>query len=91
MTLFAENYSLLKIHLETGRTHQIRVHFAYLGSPLYGDRMYGNEHPIIGRQALHCGEVRFKHPVTGEQIELSAELPDDMKALRKSIKDTDNL
>ncbi len=82
-----ESYSLLKIHLETGRTHQIRVHFAYLGTPLYGDRMYGREHEIISRQALHCGEVCFTHPVTGEKIELFAELPEDMQALRKSITD----
>ena len=80
-----DSYSLLKIHLETGRTHQIRVHFAYLGTPLYGDRMYGQEHPLIGRQALHCGAVSFAHPVTGEMLSLEAELPEDMKALRSSF------
>ena len=84
-----DGYSLLKIHLETGRTHQIRVHFAYLGTPLFGDRMYGEEHPLIERQALHCGEVRFNHPVTKEQIELTSELPEDMKTLRQSIMATD--
>ena len=78
-----EDYSFLRVHLETGRTHQIRVHFAYLGTPLYGDRMYGQEHPIIGRQALHCGEVVFNHPVTGERIEVRAELPEDMAMLLK--------
>ncbi len=78
-----ENYSLLKIQLETGRTHQIRVHFAYLGTPLFGDRMYGKEHPIIERQALHCGEVSFNHPVTGERLTLKAELPEDMVRLRE--------
>ena len=83
----AENYSLLKIQLETGRTHQIRVHFAYLGTPLYGDRMYGEEHPLIGRQALHCAKVSFTHPVTGKKIELTAELPEDMQSLRKAITD----
>lgn len=76
-----EDYSFLRIHLETGRTHQIRVHFAFSGTPLYGDRMYGEEHPIIGRQALHCGEVVFRHPVTGERIEVKAELPEDMARL----------
>ena len=80
-----ESYSLLKIHLETGRTHQIRVHFAYLGTPLYGDRMYGCEHPLIGRQALHCGEVTFLHPVTGKSLTLKAELPEDMKTLREAV------
>lgn len=76
-----EDYSFLRIHLETGRTHQIRVHFAFSGTPLYGDRMYGCEHPTIGRQALHCGEVVFRHPVTGERIEVKAELPEDMTRL----------
>lgn len=76
-----EDYSFLRIHLETGRTHQIRVHFAFSGTPLYGDRMYGCEHPTIGRQALHCGEVVFRHPVTGERIEVKAELPEDMARL----------
>ena len=78
-----EDYSFLRIHLETGRTHQIRVHFAYLGTPLYGDRMYGQEHPIIGRQALHCGVVLFNHPVTGVRIEVKSQLPEDMATLLK--------
>ena len=81
----SEGYSLLEIKLETGRTHQIRVHFAYLGTPLYGDRMYGTEHELIGRQALHCGKVSFIHPVTAEKIELSSELPKDMLNLRESV------
>ena len=79
-----EDYSLLEIHLETGRTHQIRVHFAYLGTPLYGDRMYGTEHELIGRQALHCAKVSFTHPVTGELVEVKSDLPEDMKNLRAS-------
>lgn len=81
-----EDYSLLKINLETGRTHQIRVHFAYLGTPLFGDRMYGKEHPLIERQALHCGCVSFIHPVTGERIELEATLPEDMKGLLDELR-----
>lgn len=81
-----DSYSLLKIRLETGRTHQIRVHFAFLGTPLYGDKMYGTEHKVIGRQALHCGEVSFNHPVTGERIELKAELPEDMKRLLEELR-----
>lgn len=81
-----ENYSLHRIKLETGRTHQIRVHFAYLGTPLYGDKMYGEEHPIIGRQALHCGKVVFDHPVTKERLELEAPLPEDMAALLDSLR-----
>ena len=75
-----ENLSLIKIKLLTGRTHQIRVHFSHIGHPLAGDFLYGDENDgIIGRQALHCGEISFKHPVTGKQIKLTAELPEDMK------------
>lgn len=81
-----ENYAYLKINLETGRTHQIRVHFAYLGTPLYGDKMYGVEHEIIKRQSLHCGEVVFDHPVTGERLELQAPLPADMQALISDLR-----
>ena len=81
-----DNYSLHRINLETGRTHQIRVHFAYLGTPLYGDKMYGEEHPIIGRQALHCGKVVFDHPVTKERLELEAPLPEDMANLLDSFR-----
>lgn len=80
-----EDYSLMEIHLETGRTHQIRVHFAFLGTPLYGDGMYGKEDSNIDRQALHCGRLSFLHPVTGEKISLEAPLPEDMKSLLKKL------
>lgn len=73
--------ALLRVTLETGRTHQIRVHMAYLGFPLCGDDMYGGELSAIGRQALHCGEVGFTQPVTGEHIRLTAPLPEDMAGL----------
>ncbi|MGN0448443.1 MAG: RluA family pseudouridine synthase [Acutalibacteraceae bacterium] len=69
--------TLLKINLETGRTHQIRVHFASLGTPLLGDKMYGEPHEKIDRQALHCGELVFTHPVTGEEISLTCDLPEE--------------
>ena len=72
--------TLMRIDLETGRTHQIRVHFAYLGTPLVGDRMYGEEDEIICHQALHCENVRFVHPVTGEDVFVKAEMPEDMRA-----------
>lgn len=75
------NLTLLKIRLETGRTHQIRVHFSSLGTPLAGDEMYGGSRLLIGRQALHCGEIRFSHPVTSEQLSLSVPVPQDMAAL----------
>ena len=81
----SDTASLLKIRLETGRTHQIRVHFAHLGTPLIGDFMYGAEDKRIERQSLHCGYVRFVQPITGEQIECLAELPEDMQRLADGI------
>lgn len=81
-----ENYSLMRIDLETGRTHQIRVHFAFLGTPLYGDRMYGKEDERICHQALHCENVRFIHPVTNEEIFLQADMPEDMQGLLSELK-----
>ena len=80
------NYSLLKVRLETGRTHQIRVHFQYLGTPLYGDRLYFEAHPLIEHQALHCGFLRFTHPVSGEEINLSAPMPREMEELLASLR-----
>ncbi len=75
--------TLLRVTLETGRTHQIRVHMAYLGFPLCGDEMYGGDMSAIERQALHCGEVNFTQPVTHEMIHVSAPLPEDMATLIK--------
>lgn len=75
--------TLLRVTLETGRTHQIRVHMAYLGFPLCGDEMYGGDMSAIARQALHCGEVSFTQPVTHEKIQVSAPLPEDMAGLIK--------
>lgn len=76
-----QNHSLVAIHLKTGRTHQIRVHFSSYGHPLAGDDMYGGSLEEIGRQALHCTEIRFRHPVTGERIRLRSPLPQDMSQL----------
>lgn len=76
-----ERRALLRITLETGRTHQIRVHMAHIGFPLCGDDMYGGDCTAISRQALHCGEVKFTLPVSGERITISAPLPDDMAAI----------
>ena len=70
--------SFLKINLETGRTHQIRVHFASMGTPLCGDDMYGSKDTRISRAALHCGEVDFVHPVTGEKMHFSVPVPEDI-------------
>lgn len=73
------NDTVLKIHLLTGRTHQIRVHFAYEGHPLLGDPLYGKGHGSLKRQALHAWTVRFCHPRTGEEMHFTAPLPGDMK------------
>ena len=70
--------SLMKITLETGRTHQIRVHFASIGAPLCGDDMYGSDDTRIGRAALHCGILDFIHPVTGEKMHFEVPMPEDM-------------
>ncbi|MBQ3136696.1 MAG: RluA family pseudouridine synthase [Clostridia bacterium] len=83
---WGDNYSLLSIKLETGRTHQIRVHFAYLGTPLYGDTMYGTPDKNIKRQALHCKSLTFIHPVTNEKMTFEAEIPEDMKKLLERLR-----
>ena len=70
--------TLLRIHLVTGRTHQIRVHFSSLGTPLTGDTMYGTPRDDISRQALHCCYCKFTHPITKELIEIESELPPDI-------------
>lgn len=75
------NHTLLKIKLETGRTHQIRVHFSSIGHPLSGDDMYGGSLVNINRQALHCGEVIFRHPFLKKDIIIKCELPEDIKKL----------
>lgn len=74
--------SLLRLRLETGRTHQIRVHMAWMGCPLLGDRIYGNKEShnrYIDRAALHAWKVSFYHPFTHERISLEAPLPEDMR------------
>lgn len=74
-------WSLVRVRLETGRTHQIRVHFASLGAPLAGDEMYGGDTSLIARAALHCERLCFVHPVTGEEIALRVPPPADMQLL----------
>lgn len=72
------NMSLLYITLQTGRTHQIRVHMAHIGHPIIGDTLYGNKSNIINRQALHACKVRFIHPITKKYMNFEANLPDDI-------------
>ena len=75
------NYSLVKLVLETGRTHQIRVHMKYLGHPLAGDLLYGGSTKYIERQALHSSSLDFLHPYTFEKMHLEAPIPSDMEKL----------
>lgn len=77
--------SLLEINLETGRTHQIRVHFSSVGSPLCGDDMYGSTDTRTARAALHCGVLDFIHPVSGEKMYFEVPMPDDMQCLISNL------
>lgn len=71
-------HSLVSLKLETGRTHQIRIHMKYLGFPLIGDYLYNPDMEYMERQALHSFRLAFRHPVTGERMEFTAPLPEDM-------------
>lgn len=73
------NLSLVHIVLGTGRTHQIRVHFSYIGHPILGDTLYGRPSELINRQALHSYKLTFTHPVTKKVLSLEAPLPNDIK------------
>ena len=74
-------HSLVSLILETGRTHQIRVHMKYIGYPLVGDYLYNPDMEYIDRQALHSHRLSFTHPVTGEKMEFTAPLPADMRKI----------
>lgn len=78
---YHDGLSLLSLHLETGRTHQIRVHLKSIGHPLIGDFLYNPTDTTIKRQALHSYRLTFSHPITGESFVLTAPLPDDMHCL----------
>ena len=75
--------SLIRLRLDTGRTHQIRVHMSHLGCPVTGDFLYGTEWPqqLPGRFALHSAMIRLKHPVSGEWLTVESELPEGLKQL----------
>lgn len=82
-----KNGDLLKLTLETGRTHQIRVHLSHIGHPIYGDSLYGtSEGSYIERQALHAYKLIFPHPRTGDELILETELPDDIKNLISKLR-----
>jgi 23S rRNA pseudouridine1911/1915/1917 synthase len=78
-------YALLRVRLETGRMHQIRVHLAAVELPVAGDPVYGVPAPPLARQFLHATELAFPHPVTGERIETRSELPDDLADFMGSL------
>ncbi len=83
---FNEIASVVKLSLETGRTHQIRCHMSHLGHPLFGDDLYGGSVDLIDRQALHCISVSFKHPFENNFLEINTELPSDIINLIKELK-----
>lgn len=73
-------YSLVELLLETGRTHQIRVHMSHIGHPILGDRLYGGENiHLMERQSLHAARLSFTHPITKERLDIEAPIPDDMR------------
>ena len=93
-----DRFTLIDVELKTGRTHQIRVHLAWIKHPVVGDETYGSgrdrtvadpkirgQISRLGRQFLHAEKLGFKHPSTGERIQLNAPLPDELKELLKSI------
>lgn len=81
-------YTLVECKLETGRTHQIRVHMAYRGHPILGDMVYGHKKPELGQdsQCLHAKELRFVHPRTGQLVTVCCELPDYFIALLEKLR-----
>lgn len=84
--LFAtDQMSLVRLIPHTGRTHQLRVHMASVGHPLFGDGLYGNANDGFQRHALHAVRIAFAHPVTGETVRVSAPVPSDMRQLIESL------
>lgn len=77
--------SLLRIKLETGRTHQIRVHFSHLGTPLVGDTMYGTPDERICHQSLHCAKIKLFHPLTAQELICEAPMPEVMQLIADTI------
>lgn len=73
-----QKLSLVKCILHTGRTHQIRVHMKYIGHPILGDTLYGSPNGLIDRQALHANKIKFIHPISRKNIEITADIPNDI-------------
>ena len=76
---YFNNCCLIKCELITGRTHQIRIHMAYIGHPLLGDTLYGTSSNLIERQALHCYNLNFLNPINLKKISICADLPEDLQ------------
>jgi 23S rRNA pseudouridine1911/1915/1917 synthase len=81
----ASGYTLVEASPITGRTHQIRVHFASLGHPVVADPVYGRPSKLVGRQFLHAWRLAFRHPVSAEELSFEAELPEDLEAALKKL------
>ena len=84
---YNEKYTLLEINIETGRTHQIRVHLSHIGYPIIGDDTYSNgknEWGITG-QCLHAKSLKFKHPITGREMLIEAELPEYFQKILENL------
>jgi len=77
-------FTHIELGLETGRTHQIRVHMSFLGYPLLGDDLYGGDPSLIKRQALHCKKIQFLHPIYKKEMSFTASLPEDMNGILKA-------
>jgi 23S rRNA pseudouridine1911/1915/1917 synthase len=82
---YAGNYTLLEVRLETGRTHQIRVHLGAIDYPVVGDKVYGIKSPHLSRQFVHASRLGFRLPSTGEYVEFNSELPTDLAQALKDI------
>lgn len=82
---YSDDYTLLEAMPETGRTHQIRVHFAAIGHPIFGDPIYGKRSPILGRQFLHAHRLGFRLPSSGEYVEFESELPPELEEVLRRI------
>jgi 23S rRNA pseudouridine1911/1915/1917 synthase len=80
-----DHHALLRVRLETGRTHQIRVHLAAIDLPVSGDTVYGVPEPGLRRQFLHATKLAFAHPITGERVEAESPLPDDLTGFLSRI------
>lgn len=86
VTTYYKGFSLVEVTPQSGRTHQIRVHFASLGHPLAGDATYGRPHPALDRHFLHARLLGFKHPSTGEYVEFTSELPVELQTFLDALK-----